>query len=150
MLYVVFTGTALSLIGTSVIILFYTCIPKVREKAGFTLIFQISIADLLFSTIMATNIYLISRNMDEACSLLAYLAEVAYLAIEIWSLLFSYSIYQFSRGRYTSFDDVKKVLPAFMMIGWGLPLLFGLMPLFMGVYGKSIHYCWITANKDYS
>jgi Slime mold cyclic AMP receptor len=128
----------LSLAGSLFIIVLYIILKL--KIFSFRLVFYIAIADLIHSAGL-----MLPSNSDPWCFIQAVSLEYTSLSGLFWTGIMAYSIYEAVVKLDTNIQDKEK---KFLIIGYGLPIIFTAVPETTQKYGFSGGWCWIVSDED--
>lgn len=136
-----------SIIGCLVIITSFICIRKIRSFV-LELVFYLSICCLFHQ--FSYMIFYPTNDEDSEkfiCKFQGFSMLLFGAAQFIWTSLISFSIFQsviFLRDISTKNSNSRRYV--YILIGFGIPIILGLVGSFIDVYGKSGFWCYIKQN----
>ena len=149
----IFTTTAasLSLIGALLIIITFIMWPDLRTNSRRMIMF-ISIGDFSVALFNIIGIYNPSSD-NEICRMQSLVTNVAILSSFMWTLNLSFYFY-LTICRKISAEYERRIMQLLHLIGWGIPILIGIIAFTMGAYGFSRNvltpgWCWISENQKW-
>ena len=153
-----YIGCSLSIIGSCILFLTYSILKELRNLPGklvMNLGVAILLSDLVLMGLFTANVYFPSTNF---CAINAVLLHYTFLARFVWMTIISIHLastlvkpFHFSNKRHAEW----KILVAFIIIGWCLPLLIvalcivlNFSPNHLVGYGNDGR-CWITDQRAF-
>ena len=150
----IFTTTAasLSLIGALLIIITFIMWPDLRTNSRRMIVF-ISINDFFVALFNIVGIY--NPPLDNyMCKMQSLVTNVTILSSFMWTLNLSYYFY-LTICRKISVEYERPIMQLLHLIGWGIPILIGIIAFSNGAYGfyrnvGTSGWCWISQNQKWS
>ena len=150
----IFTTTAasLSLIGALLIIITFIMWPDLRTNSRRMIVF-ISINDFFVALFNIIGIYNPPLDND-MCRMQSLVTNVTILSSFMWTLNLSYYFY-LTICRKISAEYERPIMQLFHLIGWGIPILIGIIAFSNSAYGFSRNvgtsgWCWISEHQKWS
>mmetsp|Transcript_31114 Transcript_31114/g.40056 ORF Transcript_31114/g.40056 Transcript_31114/m.40056 type:complete len:328 (+) Transcript_31114:108-1091(+) len=132
--------SAVSLIGSSAIILSFLLFPKLRTFA-LQLVVWLSVSDFGGNI---TDLLGNPANGSALCYAQGWLKQFFRCAEVTWTTVISYTLYQTIMHQERSTD--RQMWPLHLY-AWGVPFLFSVIPSFTNNYGQAGPWCWITETN---
>ena len=138
--YMLLSANLVSALSCIFIILAYKLLKL--KMFSFRLVVYISTSDLIHSIAL-----MLPQKPNMLCIIQAMLVEYSSLSEILWTSIMAYSIYQAVINQDPNVEGKEK---KFLLIGYGIPILFAFLPLSTYSYGYGLGWCWITHKKyDY-
>ena len=127
---------SLSLIGSIFIISAYIWLKSIRSFA-FKLVFFMSISDIIHS------ISLLLPPQGLSCQVQGFLLQYSAISSVLWTLNIAFALYVTAlKGE----RDPARYQTRFLILGYIIPLLLALVPLFLDAYNEAAGWCWINSS----
>ena len=145
------TASSLSLIAALLIIITFIMWPDLRTNSRRMIVF-ISINDFFVALFNIIGIY--NPPLDnEMCRTQALVTNVAILSSFLWTLNLSYYFY-LTICMKIPVKYERRIMQLLHLIGWGIPILIGIIAFTMGAYGFSRNvgtsgWCWISEHQKW-
>jgi len=138
----------LSLLGCLFMMLSYWFVYELRRLPAYKLIFNLALADFLLTLNGLFTIQFPSPTLnDNFCYIWGIYRQYAMIASFCWPFLFGHVLFAFYHGRFRSSRDIHNRFYLITLFGWGLPILFTIIPIFFDAYGDAHFYCWLDEEK---
>ncbi|KAL7796138.1 putative G-protein coupled receptor protein [Trichoderma ceciliae] len=144
--------SSLSMLGCSFTILTFCC-SKYFSKAINRLVFYASFGNLLTNIgTMISRAYIDQPN-SAGCQVQAFLIQTFLPADVLWTLAMAVNVYLTFYHKFEA-RDLRKIEPIYLICCYGIPLIPGLIFLFVKdhggirIYGPAVSWCWISSEWD--
>ena len=144
-------AASLSLIGALLIIITFIMWPDLRTNSRRMIVF-ISTGDFFVALFIIIGIF--NPPLDnKICRMQSLVTNVALLSSFLWTLNLSFYFY-LTICRKISAEYERPIMQLLHLIGWGIPILIGIIALKMGAYGfyrnvGTSGWCWISENQKW-
>lgn len=137
------TSAALSLVGSSVIVITFMLFKEVRRELGAQLIFFLNLSDL-FMSLSWFPWWQLKGKEDMLCVIQATTLQYFEIASVLWGVCVAITLVLFFNR-----DDLSPRMTIFHMICWGIPVPVITVCLYMDLFGYAgATWCWIS-NPQY-
>jgi hypothetical protein len=137
-------SSGLSLLGIAFIMLTFFLIPTIRDVPNFRCIIYLSISDAIFAIHGVVGVIPLFEGNEVICVIIGVIEVYGYVAPLLWTTVFAILLYHIANA-----VDVKH-FPRnewkYLVIGFGLPVLFAMIPLSLNDYSKGNYGCGISGH----
>jgi len=129
------------LVGSLFIILVF-CLCRSLREFNYRLVFFMSISDLI--TAIAFTLPTYKHDSEFMCYLQAILTNFSALSSVLWTWVIGYVLY---RNYIKEVSSEKKEI-WFILLCYGVPIVFTFLPFTTHSYGRSEGWCWISIGDQ--